>query len=108
MTFQAFQLNRGRHTLPEPATERAAGHAGRENSTATTVPAEIAQAMSVLGLQPGCTAEETVAAYRHMAQMYHPDKTTGLGPEIQKLADQRMKEINAAHQAMKRYLERNQ
>ncbi len=63
--------------------------------------------MSVLGLRPGCTAEEIVAAYHHMAQMYHPDKTTGLGPELQKLADRRMKEINAAHQTVKQYMERS-
>jgi curved DNA-binding protein CbpA len=40
-----------------------------------------------------------------MAQMYHPDKTAGLGPELQSLAEERMKEINAAHQLVKRYLE---
>jgi DnaJ like chaperone protein len=61
--------------------------------------------MSILGVKPGSTAEEVVAAYRHMAQMYHPDKTAGLGPELQKLADQRMKEINAAHLTVKRYME---
>jgi hypothetical protein len=105
VTFQAFQLNRGRHTLSGPATDSAGS--SRDHSAAPTFPAEIAQAMSVLGLQPGCTAEEIVAAYRHMAQMYHPDKTMGLGPELQKLADQRMKEINAAHQAVRQYVERN-
>lgn len=102
-TFQAFQMNRVRHTLPEPASESAPNSSTRDDSAASTFPADIAQAMSVLGLRPGCTAEEIAAAYRHMAQMYHPDKTAGLGPEIQKLADQRMKEINAAHQALKHY-----
>jgi curved DNA-binding protein CbpA len=37
--------------------------------------------------------------------MYHPDKTAGLGPELQKLAEDRMKQINAAHQVVKQYLE---
>ncbi len=106
-TFQAFQLNRGRHTLPEPATESTPPPSSRNHSAAPTLSAGIAQAMSVLGLRPGCTAGEIVAAYHHMAQMYHPDKTTGLGPELQKLADQRMKEINAAHQAVKQYMERS-
>lgn len=103
-TFQAFQLNRGRHSLPGSRAESTAQPSGRDQSAASTAPADIAQAMSVLGLRPGCTAEEIVAAYHHMAQMYHPDKTTGLGPELQKLADERMKEINAAHQAVKRYI----
>ena len=102
-TFQTFQINRGRHTLLESISEGSQKSTGSDNSAASTLPTDISQAMSVLGLRPGCTAEETAAGYRHMAQMYHPDKTTGLGPELQKLADQRMKEINAAHQALKRY-----
>ncbi len=106
-TFQAFQVNLGRNTLPAgQRAERAEQSSSSRSSARPGFPGEIAQAMSVLGLQPECTAEEIVAAYRHMAQMYHPDKTTGLGPEIQKLAEQRMKEINAAHQALKRYMER--
>jgi DnaJ-class molecular chaperone len=42
------------------------------------------------------TESEISAAYRHLAQMYHPDKVAGLAPEFQMLADTRMKEINAA------------
>jgi DnaJ-class molecular chaperone len=61
--------------------------------------------MTVLGVESGATLEQVAVAYRHMAQMYHPDKTTGLGPELQQLADQRMKEINSAHQTVKQYLE---
>jgi hypothetical protein len=34
--------------------------------------------------------------------MYHPDKLAGLAPEFQALADRRMKEINAAHELLKR------
>jgi hypothetical protein len=106
-TFEAFQLNRGRNSLYGQATESPAQNSNSDHSAAPSLPVDIVQAMSVLGLQPGCTAEEIVAAYRHMAQMYHPDKTMGLGPELQKLADQRMKEINAAHQTVRRYIERN-
>jgi DnaJ-class molecular chaperone len=43
------------------------------------------------------SAEELSAAYRNLAQMYHPDKVAGLAPEFQELADRRMKEINAAY-----------
>lgn len=105
-TFQAFQINRGRRTLPESASGRSQQSSGGDHSAAPILAADIAQAMSDLGLRPGCTAEEMVAAYRHMAQMYHPDKTSGLGPELQKLADERMKEINAAYQAVRQYLDR--
>lgn len=56
-----------------------------------------ANALKVLGLSGSPTAEELSAAYRHLAQMYHPDKVVGLAREFQELADQRMKEINAAY-----------
>ena len=91
MTFQAFHINRGRHTLPRKTAESEAQSSSSDHSDAPTFPGDIAQAMSVLGVKPRCTADEVVAAYRHMAQMYHPDKTSGLGPELQKLADERMR-----------------
>jgi len=49
-----------------------------------------------LGVSEGATPEEITAAYRRTAQMYHPDKVAGLGPEFGEIADRRMKEINAA------------
>ena len=56
----------------------------------------IDNAYKMLGLGPNATPGEISAAYRHLAQMYHPDKVVGLAPEFQFLADRRMKEINAA------------
>ncbi len=56
-----------------------------------------------LGLTSSATPEQVAVAYRHMAQMYHPDKVAGLGPELQKLAEDRMKEINAAHLVLKKH-----
>ncbi len=55
----------------------------------------------VLGVSIGASEEEITAAYRRMAQMYHPDKVATLGPELKELADRRMKEINAAYDALK-------
>lgn len=51
----------------------------------------------VLQVPPNPTKEQIVAGYRKMAQMYHPDKVSGLGPEFRELAEVRMKEINAAY-----------
>jgi DnaJ-class molecular chaperone len=59
------------------------------------------QAFRVLGLNANASPGEISAAYRHLAQMYHPDKVAGLAPEFQILADKRMKEINAAYEALK-------
>lgn len=104
--FLAFQTNRVRADLPPKATDVPKGSANSGMPSGSTYPAHIVEAMSVLGVKPGASVAEVAAAYRHMAQMYHPDKTSGLGQELQELADKRMKEINAAHQTMKQYMER--
>ncbi len=59
-------------------------------------------ARKLLGLDNDATDKEISAAYRRLAQMYHPDKVAGLAPDFQALADKRMKEINAAHETLKR------
>lgn len=56
----------------------------------------------VLEVAPEATAEEIRAAYRKKVQQYHPDKVVEMGPEIRQVAEQRMKEINAAYEDLKR------
>jgi hypothetical protein len=103
-TFKAFQNERAHGIAAElPSSSQKA--LNKQCYESSSCPADIVQAMSVLGIKPGVTLEEVAVAYRHMAQMYHPDKTNGLGPELQQLADERMKEINSAHQEVKQYLE---
>jgi DnaJ-domain-containing protein 1 len=51
----------------------------------------------VLGVAPNAFHEQVVAAYRSKMRQYHPDKVSTLGSEIQALAEQRAKEINAAY-----------
>lgn len=65
-------------------------------------PSRHEQALKVLGVNPSASEDEISAAYRHLAQLYHPDKVAGLAHEFQELADKRMKEINAAYEAVKR------
>jgi hypothetical protein len=55
----------------------------------------------ILGVGDNASDAEISTAYRRLAQMYHPDKVAGLAPEFQALADNRMKEINAAYEALK-------
>jgi hypothetical protein len=76
---------------------------GRQSTIPSTPepPGPDEQAFRVLGLNASASSTEISAAYRHLAQMYHPDKVAGLAPEFQILADKRMKEINAAHEALK-------
>ncbi len=59
------------------------------------------RAYSVLGIAPTATPTEIAAAYHRLAQMYHPDKVAGLAPEFQGIAEERMKEINAAYESLK-------
>ena len=62
---------------------------------------ETSGARLVLGVDDRASGIEISAAYRKLAQMYHPDKVAGLAPEFQALADKRMKEINAAYELLK-------
>lgn len=64
----------------------------------------IRSAHQILSIEIGSTAEQIVAAYRQMAKMYHPDRVANLAPEFIELAEERMKEINAAYEVLKRYI----
>jgi tripartite motif-containing protein 71 len=58
----------------------------------------------VLGVAADASQEEITAAYRKLARQYHPDRVADLGPEFWELAERRMKEINAAHETLRRRL----
>lgn len=51
----------------------------------------------ILGIHPGASKEEIQAAYRKIAQQYHPDKVAHLGQEFQDLAREKFVEIQAAY-----------
>lgn len=59
--------------------------------------------LATLGLQMGATAEEIKKAYRKLSMQYHPDKVRHLGEEFRVVAEEKMKEINAAYD----FLEKN-
>ena len=54
----------------------------------------------VLGVPQGASQDEIKTAWRRLAKQYHPDRAAGLGPELKALAEQRMKEINAAYERL--------
>ena len=56
----------------------------------------------VLGVKPTVSRSELAARYRELVQQYHPDKVAHLAPEFREVAEQRMKEINAAYDLLKR------
>ncbi|QSP95201.1 DnaJ domain-containing protein [Marinobacter salinisoli] len=53
--------------------ERGAG-AGRQDSAPNRSVMSVSEACDVLGLTPGCTAAEIVAAHRRLIQKLHPDR----------------------------------
>jgi len=70
---------------------------GRSYTTSPHSPDLAARHYATLGLQPGASKEEIKKAYRKLCMKYHPDKVRHLGEEFQKIAEEKMKEINAAH-----------
>lgn len=57
---------------------------------------------AVLGLEPGAGMEEIKKVYRKLSMKYHPDKVRHLGDEFRTVAEEKMKEINAAYDYFKK------
>ena len=51
---------------------------------------------------PGASQDEIKAAYKKLADKYHPDKVEHLGEEFKALAEERFKEIQEAYEKLKR------
>jgi len=54
----------------------------------------------VLGVGENAGPKEITAAYRRLAQKYHPDKVAHLGEEFKVLAEEKFKEIQNAHREL--------
>ena len=59
-------------------------------------------AYAVLGISPNATDDEVKSAYRRMAMKNHPDKVATLGPEVQKAAEEKFRQIQDAYEIIKR------
>ncbi|MCF8056020.1 MAG: DnaJ domain-containing protein [Desulfocapsa sp.] len=55
------------------------------------------QYYAILGLEPGADMDSIKKAYRKLSMKYHPDKVIHLGEEFRSIAEEKMKEINAAY-----------
>jgi len=56
------------------------------------------QYYEMLGLKRGATLSEVKKAYRNLALKHHPDRVSHLGDEYRKIAEEKFKTINEAHQ----------
>lgn len=54
----------------------------------------------VLGVAPGASREAIKRRYRELVTAYHPDKAANTTPEIRRLAEEKMKEINGAYEKL--------
>ncbi|HIQ38057.1 MAG TPA: J domain-containing protein [Desulfocapsa sulfexigens] len=65
-------------------------------------PGSMDQYYAVLGLKPGADAAMIKKAHRKLSLKYHPDKVQHLGEEFRAVAEEKMKEINAAYDILKK------
>ena len=59
-------------------------------------------AYTVLEISPSATDDEVRSAYRKMAMKNHPDKVATLGPDIQKAAAEKFRQIQEAYETIKK------
>ncbi|MCF7796779.1 MAG: molecular chaperone DjiA [Lentisphaeria bacterium] len=62
---------------------------------------DTSQAYQILEADPQAGDDEIKKAYRRMAARFHPDKVSHLGPEFQKMAEEKFKAINQAYQEIR-------
>ena len=84
-----------------PYSQRGYGPSAEEQQRTPTAAIEEKSPYAILGVPPSASSEEITVAYRQMAKQYHPDRVAHLGPEFHDLAEERMKEINAAYDKLK-------
>ncbi len=92
--------NQGAGTY-SPDGENRSGH---QQSAAGTDASDtrIRSPHEVLGITADAGQDEIRAAYRKLANQYHPDKVTHLGEEFHALAEERFKEIQKAYDELTR------
>lgn len=59
-------------------------------------------AYKILEITPDANDEEVKKAYRKMALKYHPDRVAHLGEDVQKAANAKFQELNAAYESIKK------
>ncbi len=85
--------NRYRYRGSSRGTRSSGGYGGGFSGG----PDEATRHYAALGLARGASAAEIKKAYRKLSMQYHPDKVRNLGEEFRQMAEEKMKEINVAH-----------
>lgn len=74
--------------------------AGAAGATATRNPGPRRTPHEVLGVPTNAGPDAIRTAYLDLVRQYHPDRVASLGPELRAVAEARMREINAAYEAL--------
>ena len=72
------------------------------NSVISMFYKDVSAAYSVLGISPSATDDEVRTAYRKMAMKNHPDKVATLGPDVQKAAEEKFRQVQEAYEEIKK------
>jgi DnaJ like chaperone protein len=78
------------------------GYQGAPGSGTAGVSVSEEHYYAVLGLQSGADFTAIKKSYRKLSMQYHPDKVAHLGDEFKGVAEEKMKEINAAYDYFKK------
>jgi len=73
----------------------------RNSRRGHTRPLSKEAAHKILGIRSGAAREEVRRAYLDLVQKYHPDKVFNLADEYKVIAEEKMKELNAAYDLLK-------
>ena len=95
----AVRLIQQRQRTEERAKARAAS--GNGHGFDPTGPVTQGEAYELLGVSPGCTRAELVAAYRRRILQWHPDKLETMADELKAFATRRAARINSAYDMLK-------
>jgi DnaJ-class molecular chaperone len=64
----------------------------------------IQRSFEILELGQGASLDDVRQSYKDMANVWHPDRFSA-NPRLQRRAEQKLKEVNAAYQTLKAFLE---
>jgi DnaJ-domain-containing protein 1 len=101
------ELRRAQELIEESRGERRTSVEPDDGSSSTSgshrqPDPEYLEACRVLGVRATATRTEITAAYRSLARDFHPDRVSHLSPEAQKVALNRMQQINLAYELLER------
>ena len=98
------RLKRADNTQPPPhgAYQGQAQYRPHDSADDRETPKTPRTPHEILNVPSHADQTEIKAAYRKLANQYHPDKVSHLGKEFQDLAERKFKEIQAAYQKLVR------